>query len=259
MPYPRVNPTVVLATASRAKKGKGASTKARRYAIQGRRTGFAAPAPSRVPVGALETKVQRQARRTLQPNSAGTIVTLNGGIQQGTKVYERIGHKFKTTACRIKGYFFNDIDGSRAAIVGYVWVWDKSPNGVAPAVSDIFTVGVGNGYDMSNTLLVDDNSDRFKVLKSVRKTMSKTQGLQTDPGQQGTTGNGANIILIDDYLKLPAWAVTSYKKGVVVPTVADHQTGALYLVPFSVDLSSGTGGVTPIAMDFTTEVFFAEA
>jgi len=257
MPYPRANPGIVIATAARAKKGKGASTKARRYAIQGKRTGFAAPSPSRVPVGILETKVQRQPERQLTPAVNGQIISLNSGLNQGTAVYNRIGHKVRMTAARIKGHFFADVNSTRAAIVGYCWVWDKSPNGALPAVNDIFTVANATGYDMSNTLLQDDNSDRFKVLKSVRKVMSKTQGNDSTAAgaQYGTTGNGPNVVLVDDLVKLPAWCITTFKKGEAAGTVAHHQTGALYLVPFSRNLTTEGNDVV---FHFTTEVFFAE-
>ena len=243
-----------MARKSYVKKGQ---RRGRAAVLQGKRTGFAAPAPSRVPVGALETKVKREAERQLTPGVNGQIIPLNTGISQGTAVYNRIGHKFRTTACRIKGHFFADVNSTRAAIVGYCWVWDKSPNGAHPLVSDIFTINAASGYDMANTLLVDDNSDRFKVLKSVRKVMSKTQGNDSTAAgaQYGTTGNGPNVVLVDDLVKLPAWCITTFKKGEAAGTVAHHQTGALYLVPFSRNLTTEGNDVI---FHFTTEVFFAE-
>ena len=238
---------------AKARKGSTRSSK-----VLGRRSGYAAPAPSRVPVGVLETKVQRQALRSLTPTNAGEVITVNSSIAAGTQVYNRIGHKFRTTAVRIKGHFFADYQGPRAAIVGYSWVWDKSPNGVLPAVDDIFTINAASGYAMSNTLLVDDNSDRFTVLRSVRKSMSKTALAAGAGGGSDSMGNQNNIILVDDFMKLPTWAVTSYTKQATggVGTIAAHETGALYLVPYCHDLS--TGAVSAIQLNFTTELFFAE-
>jgi len=250
MPRPKSAPTVVR----RRLFGKSASTAKRAAKLQGVRSGFAAPAPSRVPVGALETKVQRQALRQLTPSNTGTVIPINSGLKQGTAVFKRIGHKFKTTAARVKGQFFADYDGPRAAIAGYAWVWDKSPNGTLPAVNEIFTVGL-SGYDMSNTLLVDDNSDRFTVLKSTRKTIGRLMaGAGADAGY---TNNLTNVVLVDDMLKLPNWAVSAYTKGTTDdPTTATHQTGALYIVPFVKNLS---GEVTnSCKFDFTTELFFSE-
>ena len=231
---------------AKAKRGSSRASK-----VLGLRSGYAAPAPSRVPVGVLETKVQRQALRTITPTNAGEVITLNSSIAAGTQVYNRIGHKFKTTACRVKGFFFADYQGPRAAIIGYSWVWDKSPNGVLPAVDDIFTINAASGYGMSNTLLVDDNSDRFTVLKSVRKSISKTEYATID------AGNSNSVILLDDFIKLPSWAVTSYTKQATggAGTIAAHETGALYLVPYCHELA---GSVTPVTLQFTCELFFAE-
>jgi len=254
MPYPRANPTIVVATAARAKKGKGASTKARRYAIQGKRTGFAAPSPSRVPVGALETKVKRNTLLQLTPGNLGQLVTMNTNINQGTAVYNRIGHKFRNTACRIKGHFYAPDTAGRVSICGYAWVWDKSPNGATPGVGEIFTLDqVQPGYDMANTMLVDDNSDRFKVLRSTRKVIGRLSG----PNAADYRNNAPNLILVDDLLKLPSWCVSGFKKGEIAGTTANHLTGALYLVPFVKNVTGTTANL--VSFDFTSELYFAEA
>ncbi len=247
MPGPKSAPAV-----RRRLFGKAASKAKRASALQGVRTGFAAPAPSRVPVGALETKVQRQPRRDLTPSNAGSVISLNGGINQGTAVYNRIGHKFKNTACRVKGHFLADNNGPRAAICGYAWVWDKSPNGALPAVDSIFTIDAANGFDMANTMLVDDNSDRFTVLKSVRKQIGRSNNDAT-----GWKNEGLQVVLFDDLLKLPAYCTTAYAKGTATGTVAALQTGGLYLVPFVSNITGETANT--VKMLFTTELFFAEA
>jgi len=233
-------------------KAKAGSRRAAR--LQGLRTGFAAPSPSRVPVGALETKVKRNNLLQLTPSNTGQVVSLNTGINQGTAVYNRIGHKIRNTACRVKGHFYADFNGPRAAICGYAWVWDKSPNGATPGVGEIFTIdAIQPGFDMANTLLVDDNSDRFKVLKSFRKTIARCGGGGADAGY---SNNSANIVLVDDLLKLPAWCVSGFKKGEIAGTTAHHLNGALYLVPFVKNLSGEVGNT--VTFDFTSEVYFAE-
>lgn len=248
MPRPKSAPTV-----RRRLFGKAASKGQRAAALQGVRTGFAAPAPSRVPVGALETKVKRNNLLQLTPSNTGQLVTLNTGINQGTAVFNRIGHKFRTTACRIKGHFYADFNGPRAAICGYAWVWDKSPNGATPGVGEIFTIdAIQPGFDMSNTLLIDDNSDRFKVLGSTRRSIGKTE--VTTGG--GNVGNSPNIVLVDDLLKLPSWCVSGFKKGAIPGTTANHLTGALYLVPFVKNLDGTVTNV--VRFDFTSEIYFAE-
>lgn len=247
MPRPKSAPTVVR----RRLFGKASSKGKRAAALQGVRTGFAAPAPSRVPVGALETKVKRNNLLQLTPSNTGQLVSLNTGINQGTAVYNRIGHKFRTTACRIKGHFFADAAASQSAICGYAWVWDKSPNGATPGVGEIFTIdAIQPGFDMSNTLLVDDNSDRFKVMGSTRRIIGR---LVNDGSSMN---NSPNTVLVDDLLKLPAWCVSGFKKGEIAGTTAHHLTGALYLVPFVKNLDGTT--TNSVKFDFTSELYFAE-
>jgi hypothetical protein len=139
--------------------------------------------------------------------------------------------------------------------VGYSWVWDKSPNKALPAVSDIFTIDAGTGFDMANTLLVDDNSDRFKVLRSVRKAIGKTNNTST--GSAGNQTNEDNVLLIDDYLKLPSWCVTTYVKGNATGGIGNVQTGALYLIPFAKPISNTVAGTTNVKFSFTQESYFA--
>lgn len=257
MPSLKRMPTLVLSdTKSRTYGAKGKASKARRSLLAGRRTGYVHPVPSSVPTGSLETKVLRFQSRTISPVFQGQVIHINQGIIQGTSSFTRLGHKIRNTGNRIKGHFFADVNGPRAAIVGYSWVWDKSPNLALPAVSDIFTIDASKGYDMANTLLVDDNSDRFKVLRSVRKTVSKTYS-NDGTGNATATGNENNIILIDDYLKLPASCVTTYVKGNATGGIGNIQTGALYLVPFCKVLS--TGNTTDVTFSFTQESYFAEA
>ena len=254
MPSLKRMPTLVLSdTKSRSYGAKGKASKARRSLLAGKRTGYVHPTPSAVPTGSLETKVLRFSVRNITPVYQGQVIHINQGIVQGTSSFTRLGHKIRNTGNRIKGHFFADQNGPRCAIVGYSWVWDKSPNKALPAVSDIFTIDATTGYDMANTLLVDDNSDRFKVLRSVRKTISKTE--KSDDG--GGWGNQDNAILVDDYLKLPASCVTTYVKGNTTGGIGNVLTGALYLIPFCKLLSDA--GTSDVTFSFTQESYFAEA
>lgn len=257
MPSYKKLPNIILSdTGGRSAKHKFTARKYRQAKLAGRRTGYVHPTPSAVPTGSLETKVLRFVNRSIEPTFQGQVIHINQGIVQGTSSFTRLGHKIRNTGNRIKGHFFADANGPRAAIVGYSWVWDKSPNLALPAVSDIFTIDAAKGYDMANTLLVDDNSDRFKVLRSVRKVISKTEGAGSTGGYP-STGNAQNVLLIDDYLKLPASCVTTYVKGNATGGINNVQTGALYLIPFVKLLSDA--GTTNVQFAFTQESYFAEA
>ena len=257
MPSLKRMPTLVLSdTKSRSYGAKGKASKARRSLLAGKRTGYVHPTPSAVPTGSLETKVLRFSNRNINPVFQGQVIHINQGIVQGTSSYTRLGHKIRNTGNRIKGHWFNDKNGPRSAIIGYSWVWDKSPNKTLPAVSDIFTIDASKGFDMANTLLVDDNSDRFKVLRSVRRHITKS--VVESSTQTESYGQGDNVILIDDFLKLPASCVTTYVKGDTTGGISAVQTGALYLIPFCKVLSSGQP-TTDVTFSFTQESYFAEA
>ena len=258
MPSYRKLPVALLSdTAGRSKKSSYKSAKARKSQLAGRRTGYVHPTPSSIPTGSLETKVLRFQARTIEPVFQGQVIHINQGITQGTSSFTRLGHKIRNTGNRIKGHWFADYGGPRAAIVGYSWVWDKSPNLALPAVSDIFTIDATKGYDMANTLLVDDNSDRFKVLRSVRKVIGKTAYPPAAGTNAQTFSNEPSVVLVDDYLKLPASCVTTYVKGNATGGIGNVQTGALYLVPFCKLLSEA--GTTNVQFSFTQESYFAEA
>jgi len=243
--------TMAEAKAKRRLEAKAKSGSRRTARLQGLRTGFVAPGPSRVPVGTLETKVKRNNQLQITPSNGGQMIPLNTNINQGTAVYNRIGHKFRTTAARVKGYFLANNNGPRAAICGYAWVWDKSPNGATPGIGEIFTIDATNGYDMSNTFLVDDNSDRFKVLKSVRRQIGRSNNDAT-----GWRNECDQMVLIDDFINLPTWCISGFKKGVTGGTTSAHLTGALYIIPFCTNVTGETANT--VQFNFTSEVFFAE-
>ncbi len=257
MPSYKRLPNIILSdTGGRSAQHKRKARTWRKAALAGKRTGYVHPTPSAVPTGSLETKVLRFSVRNIEPVYQGQVIHINQGIVQGTSSFTRLGHKIRNTGNRIKGHFFADWNGPRVAIVGYSWVWDKSPNKALPAVADIFTINATQGFDMANTLLVDDNSDRFKVLRSVRKVIGKTQAAEGATSAQ-SAANEPNVILVDDFLKLPASCVTTYVKGNTSGAIANVLTGALYLIPYVKVLSQD--GTTNVQFSFTQESYFAEA
>ncbi len=229
-------------TKSRTKSAGTKRGSARRNIITGRRSGFPHPAPSRVPQGALETKSQKFAN-TEYDLLAGGVVTHINSITQGTGNANRIGYKIRNTAVHLKGQF-NIVDGqARSAVAGYYLVWDKSPNLALAATSDVFNINAGAGYEMSNTFPIDN--DRFVVLKSVRRKLTNARG------------GAANISLVDDFVKLPAWCVTGFVKGNTTGGIANTQTGALLLMPYRSVVEPN--GEDKVALNVTMELFFAEA
>nr|AGA18293.1 hypothetical protein [uncultured marine virus] len=241
MPLDRT-PTLILSdTKSRTKSARTKRSSARRNVITGRRSGFPHPAPSRVPQGALETKSQKFAN-TEYDLLAGGVATHINSITQGTGNANRIGYKIRNTAVHLKGQFSCAQGGPRSAVAGYYLVWDKSPNLALAATSDVFNINAGAGYDMSNTFPIDN--DRFVVLKSVRRTLTNSNA-------------GRNVVLVDDFIKLPATCTTGFVKGNTTGGIANTQTGALLLMPYR--SVTETAGDDKVALNVTMELFFAEA
>ena len=93
----------------------------------------------------------------------------------------------------------------------------------------------------------------------MRKTISKTQYDGGNNANVNTTGNQPNVILIDDFLKLPASCVTTYVKGDTSGGISATLNGALYLIPFVKVLSTAGANGTDVQFSFTQESYFAEA
>jgi len=241
---PSRSPAVILtSTATRKGQAQGRRSRARGSALLGRRSGFPHPAPSKVPQGSLETKSRKFANAQYPLTELGPTVTHVNVIPQGTGNADRDGYKMRNTGVHLRGQFHIPGTGPQAAVLGYYLVWDKSPNTTAPAISDIFNIDAAAGYDLSNTFPKDN--DRFVIVKSARRKLT------------ASSGAGANISLVDDYVKLPASCVTGFTKGNGNGTIAATQTGGLFLIPYGKVVVNGT--ITTMILNVTTELFFAEA
>lgn len=243
MPTSRSPAVILSSTSTRKGAAKGRRYRARRSNLLGRRTGFPHPAPSKVPTGSLETKSRKYANVQFALTELGPTLNHVNVIPQGTGNADRLGYKMRNTAVHMRGQFHIPGTGPQAAVLGYYLVWDKSPNTAAPAISDIFNIDAGAGYDLSNTFPVDN--ERFMIVKSSRRKVT------------ASSGAGANISLVDDYVKLPASCVTGFTKGNGNGTIAATQTGALYFIPYGKIVVNGT--ITTMTLDVTKELFFAEA
>jgi hypothetical protein len=164
-------------------------------------------------------------------------------VAQGTGNADRLGYKMRNTAVHIRGQFHIPGDGPQAAVMGYYLVWDKFPNTALATPTDIFNIDAAAGYDLSNTFPKD--KERFVVLKSYRRRLT------------ASSGAGANIQLVDDFVKLPKSCVTGFTKGNGNGQIAATQSGALLFIPYGKVIVNGT--FTTMTLDTTKELFFAEA
>ncbi len=243
MPLSRTPTLILSGTSTRAKKAGWKRSSTRRSLVAGRRGGFPRPVPSSVPTGSLETKSIKYAAVTYDLLSGGATTHVNN-VAQGTANADRLGYKMRNTALHIKGQFSVANTGPYMGICGYFLVWDKSPNTALALPSDIFNINAGAGYDLGNTFPLD--RDRFVVLKSMRRKVTQ------DPRA------GLNQHLVDDYVPLPKYCVTSFTKGNGSGAIANTQTGALLFIPWRTVTIAGTGD-DKVAGVFTNELYFAEA
>ncbi len=244
MPSYRKLPNIILSdTGGRSAEHKKRAKTQRYRAVVGRRGGFPRPVPSSVPTGSLETKSIKYAAVTYDLLSGGATTHVNN-VAQGTANADRMGYKMRNTALHIKGQFSVANTGPYMGLCGYFLVWDKSPNTALALPSDIFNINAGAGYDLGNTFPLD--RDRFVVLKSMRRRITQ------DPRA------GLNQHLVDDYIPLPKYCVTSFTKGNGSGAIANTQTGALLFIPWRTVTIAGTGDDKAAGV-FTNELFFAEA
>ena len=243
MPTYRRLPNIILSdTGGRSATHKRMAKTRRLTRVSGRRGGFPHPRPSVVPTGSLETKSQKYQNVQESLTELGSVTHVNV-VAQGTGNADRLGYKMRNTAVHIRGQFHIPSTGPQAAVMGYYMVWDKFPNTVLAAASDIFNIDAAAGYDLSNTFPKD--KERFVVLKSYRRKLT------------ASSGAGANIQLVDDFVKLPKYCVTGFTKGNGNGQIAATQSGALLFIPYGKVIVNGT--ITTMTLDTTKELFFAEA
>jgi len=144
---------------------------------------------------------------------AVSIVLINASVP-GTGATNRIGRKIIMKNILMRCYY----DAGTNSNSGYVrtmLVYDMQANGATPSAADIFMNGSTPFITMPMNL---DNRDRFRVIHDRTRYLA---------GANGNTDT--NEIYYKKYIKLGKGLETIYNAG-SAGTVADIQTGALYLV-----------------------------
>lgn len=161
--------------------------------------------------------------------NAGTTHLLNG-ISPGTGFNERVGRKFVIKSIQLRLHLSYRYMGDTsmaygavpAGILRVVLVWDKQPNGVTPAITDIFVTN--NAQSMTNL----DNRNRFNILMDkVYSTPNMAQG-ETNAVDDHCISLGGTVCK-----KYKKCNLTTINNAGAAGTVADITTGALWLVLLS--------------------------
>lgn len=176
-------------------------------------------------LNATERKVFDIASTGYQVDSAGGLVTLLCIPQLGTDMTERIGRKILIKSIYIKGRVCTRASLEAANIlVAPQWaqisiVVDMQPNGLPPAIGDIYTAISSVSHINLN------NRDRFKVLKVKQYALG--------PYQKDLTATMAI-----GFASQQTYSVKMYKRCNIETifnatnggTIADITSGALYMV-----------------------------
>ena len=167
------------------------------------------PPPTRV-VAVGESNFVDTAVSFIEFNNGGNI-RLMATIPQGTSVNQRIGKRAYYRSVTLRGAIFS---GPSVSLNdnSMLIIYDKRPNGVLPAVTDILTATTPNGF------MNDNNSGRFEV---IRRIDIATAGSSTAP-------TGTSIINLDHYIPMKSRPIV-FESG-AGGAISDIDSGALYLL-----------------------------
>lgn len=160
--------------------------------------------------------------------------TLLNGTVPGNAMQNRLGRRIRMKSIHIQGVILQSQNGAAPVddFIHWVLVYDSQPNGAAFAFSDLFqsTDNAGTSASGAYSFLNMSNSKRFKVLR--HKSMKlETIGVGSDqPAQEST--DFTKVTTVNEYVPLNG-LVTQYNTG-TAGTVADIQTGSLYLLTYGV-------------------------
>lgn len=166
-------------------------------------------------------------------NTNADVFTTNL-IVPGNGSWNRIGRKIFPRTLRIWGSALHTYsltattNNINANTLRMVVVWDRNPNGAAlPAFDAIFGRTVQAGTESCEYMdpLRYDGMDRFRILKDTHFVPQ----VGATPPLAGTQNLVRDNFQIDEFIQLPAGTETLYGGQSDPQTIADIQSGALYI------------------------------
>lgn len=165
--------------------------------------------------------------------STAVFALLNGTVE-GAAIYNRIGRRIKMKSVQIRGGFECGGGGTVTQTMTVMLVYDRQPNGAAPAIADLLLDYKFDGSSPSTTPLSGlnmNNSDRFVVLRRdwyvIDPDVVSTGAQQKDQLVDACSGPPRSL---NWYVKL-AGLEAHYKAS--TGAIGDLTTGALYLVTYA--------------------------
>lgn len=175
-----------------------------------------------------ESKWKDTLHNGLALTPAPISLSLLNGFVQGVADSNRIANKVQAMSVQFKGAVLMDPDCLIGAICRIIIFWDHTPNGVAPAFSDVLDTTTVTSAS-ANTVFAPynlDNQPRFKILKDKMFTLNG----QTEQRVVVATGTTDQLIPAASHpvkFKIPLKRMCNYGLG-NAGTIADISSGALY-------------------------------
>lgn len=165
--------------------------------------------------------------------AAGTppTLTLLNGIQTGAGFFNRIGARVELKSLKIRGQIFNLLT-SVISMLRMIVIYDKQPNGAAPAITEIFQSRdqTGAAATSANSEINLDQRERFVIVRDKEiyaPPVTNTAGVLTNgPSFPGDESSGPYVI--NEFIPLKGM-LSHYKTSSSPTTIADINTGALYV------------------------------
>lgn len=193
--------------------------------------------PSGVPATTLKSS-KHEIKSVDVPASNTAISTtasfaLLNGMVQGTTQWNRIGRRVQMKSIAIRGrIYYNQAGGAPGAdYLRVMLIYDRQPNGAAPAIGDIIAATDQAGTTTTTCFdgLNMSNADRFKVLREYVLHIPSPAAI-AGGANQALQVEGAEKLGFKWFVKLGGLE-THFKTG-NAGTIADISTGSLYLVTF---------------------------
>lgn len=232
---------------------------ARQAAVQQRRDDMAMVAAADAAVARIPRRAFQQLSATevksfdLSPANANLVLystpptgaaDLSGGIcplnciQQGATFYNRIGTKIKMRSAFVRFTVVANLATQAAGTtVRAMLVYDRQPNGVYPAYTDILDVN-DTGTPTMNASINMSNRSRFTVMRDESYTL--------DPAKQ---------LSVCVKWFVPCALESEY--GTSTGLIGDIRTGALLFVIFD-DGQGYTGASYPVVRDFESRIRYLD-
>lgn len=180
-----------------------------------------------------------------EQGSAGLTFTTGGSInvvnlvKTGSGFYNRVGRKVTLRSLRVKFTLADEMAASsetQAAHLRILVVYDTSPNGVLPLVSDILQDINQDGGTSTSWVsdLNQNNRDRFRILRDMNSERPEVYNdVNNVRTSSGVVDQQFGTEYFDEYIKTVRGWDTCYKSDASPITIADCSSGAVYVVCIS--------------------------